>query len=298
MNPLEQAARNALENFRCLVVADLHVHDDPHDKTRLHRGIRLLHDLEKLAKQNDIRTIIVAGDMWHQKHGVNQRVLLALYRRLQAMKMHGYRIIWLRGNHEVTTKSHPHDTLMWLFAKVACTIVQPKIVATGAYAFYFLPWYLENPYKKYAKQLAHLAFRDRRPKVLISHVGLKDGYTSASNIQLPQPISVGDLYPEVYDLVLLGDYHAHQMVGDNALYLGSPVPHQHGDRDTVGAWLLSIGRNGVSVETMDLPSRHPDFRTWDLSDVGPEDRLWLGESYNENDFNRIIVPLELAEKTR
>ena len=281
-------------------MADPHIHEDPNDKTRLNRGIQLLKDCEVLAKRNGTRDIIVAGDMWHSKHGVNQRVLLAIYRQLHAMKMRGYRVLWLRGNHEVTTKSHPAESLMWLFTRVACPIITPKIVSTEAHVLYFLPWYQEGPYKSWAKHFAKIALRDKRRKVLISHVGLKEGYTSASNIQLPQPISVGDLFPDTYDLVLLGDYHAHQMLADNTLYLGAPVPHTFGDRDTLGAWLLTFEPHGgnTSIEVLDLPSRHPRYETWDLSGISGDATVWLGDTYNEFDRNRIRVPVELVDKVR
>lgn len=279
--------------MKFLAFGDYHLRDGfILGRPRLPVGERLLYDVWKHAALRGVKHVICAGDFLDKKNNPPLEVLLTLHRALkQAKEVLGLTVWWLRGNHETPDREAPNTSVMHLFADVAEIISTERVAVIDGTIFYFLPWYPEREFIRKAEQMATLAAADsRKAQVLIAHVGLNEGRTSASNIQLPTKVSVRHLHPDRYDLVLLGDYHMHQQVAENAFYLGAPIPHTFGDEGCRGIWLVDT--DDVSMESLAPISPVPRFNQWTVN--AASDLPLPG--YNAHDYNRIRVMPHLARR--
>lgn len=274
--------------MRLLATADLHLSDRiVNGRSRLEVGERLLLDIGALAVHHNVSHVVINGDLWDKKHGTPRAVLRVIYRCLKHMKYKmGLKVHWVRGNHETPDNSDCTDSMMQLFGEVCHAVIRPSILDLPDTRIFFLPWYPAQQFIKHAQDLAVKARgkRDKR-QVLFAHVGLREGRISPSNIQLPQRVSMTHLYPNFYDLVLLGDYHSHQMLSDSVGYMGAPIPHLFGDEGfSEGPWLVDTA--ALEMDTLELPNGYPKFRKWTLTGAGEV----TIPGYSVSDYNRIYAP--------
>lgn len=274
--------------MKILVSADLHCSDRiVNGRSRLDVGERLLMDIFRLAVHHKVRHVFLSGDVIDKKERTPRSVLRMVYRCLRHAKFKmGLIVHWIRGNHETPDNSECTDTLMTLFGEVCHTVIQPAILDLPDTRFFMLPWYPAGQFIKYAREFAKkVRLKKDKRNILLTHVGLKEGRISPSNIQLPQRVGISHLYTELYDLVLIGDYHAYQALADNVHYLGAPIPHLFGDEGfSEGPWLVDTAR--VEMETLDLPHGFPRFRSWTLT--GSDGVVLPG--YDVRDYHRITAP--------
>jgi len=233
--------------------------------------------------------MIFNGDLLHERVGTTVDCLLMVHEELGKFSVPVY---WVRGNHELTVYSKPHHTVMSLFDGVCSTVIDPRILRVPAGAIYFLPWYPADQYKHRARILAKESLLDSGTKVLVSHIGLNEGSPTASNTRVECGVSLSDLYPNSYDTVLLGDFHRRQYLRRNAMYLGCPHSHAHGDDVSNGIVLYDMIRKELSYVAMPEETKLPRHISLtynsptDFSEVDPED------------FTRIHCPASLAELVR
>lgn len=284
-----------LDSTSMIVTGDLHTRDSPFADD-LSIGEQLLEDLCKLAVKHRARCIVLNGDVWHQKDGVNATVLLALRNKFAALKRtYGIPFVWVRGNHEAPWRTNPEFTLMSLFDSVCHTVITPSVLQNDNHIIYLLPWYPGKSFRKLLHNITRKALKESRRKIIIAHVGVTEGTVSPSNYRIQQEVSVRDFCPDLFDYIILGDYHAHQYLGGrkNVLYLGAPIPLTFGDTSNVGPWLLNIQPQPELIP-LELPSLYPKYITHEV--LKPED-LSI-PFYNERHRNRIRCPLSLRARVK
>ena len=250
---------------RYLVIFDPHAQNQPEHKLATYR--QLMRETTELAQELKCDYVVCAGDLWHEKYGVNPDVLVMLYHELACAKFEaGVEWIFLRGNHEIAAKSFPHRTMLSLFAECAMVVVEPKVLAGVAsngktHQLYMLPWYLPETYIKHAANLAANAnVSTANHKVLVSHIGLNEGQLSPSNYyRAPQRVFLNHLREKNYNLVLLGDYHMYQVMSARTMYGGAPIQHAFGDAPDQGLWLLDLTGDRAEVTNVPLRKRYPYY---------------------------------------
>ena len=247
--------------MRAILTCDIHARSIPSWRTPYSR--RLLREISSKALSLGCDTVICAGDLWHEKHGVNPELLQIIYEELERSADNGVPWILLRGNHEIGLKSKPHETLLTLFSGIATIAVRPRKLVWNDTSVYFLPWYLGDQYRLLSQTLAKATVSDSSSKkILISHIGLNEGFVSPSNCyRVPQKVSLKDLHPECYNLVFLGDYHTTQHLGDRTMYGGSPIALQFGDAPDQGVWLLDTDGPEVSLQNVPLSGPYPKYKS-------------------------------------
>lgn len=275
--------------MRLIGISDLHLSSKTVlGRPRLSVGAQFLADLIVLAKQHGVSQIAFLGDTVDSK--TDMQALLLLHRFLGAVKKNGIDVILLGGNHENVLRSDPANSVLALLDGMADVILLPQIRRFPYVTVFCAPWAREETFIGNAEKLAAVAAQTPGHKILLAHVGLKEGRINASNIEIPRRVSVKHLHADLYDLVLLGDYHVHQQVASNVYYLGAPYQHQFGDEGTVGPWLVDT--DDGSMEALDLPNPAPSFRQWRM-DVD----LVEGD-FNVRDYHRIYTTAQLAERVR
>lgn len=285
-----------LQNF--LITGDTHARHGPYDDD-LSISEQLLWDLGKLAKSNLCSTLILNGDVWHLKNWKEKHnkgfteVLLMLYRVLLGLRLQGLNVVWIRGNHEITDRLRPHHTLMSLFSRVCNVVIRPQKIETKSTVIWCIPWYPGPVYKRILKEVCKQALTETRRKIIVSHIGVKEGVVSASNYRIDQEVGTKDFCPHLFDYIILGDYHSHQYLDTNVLYLGAPIPLNFGDTGNVGPWCLRLS-GSCTLQPLVLPSIYPQYDKYVLKD---KQNLVLS-SYNRNNRNSIKCHVSVAAQVQ
>jgi hypothetical protein len=228
--------------MKIIASGDLHIgtrHTDtyPHLDRRIISS-RVLYDMIYLCRKYDARTMILDGDVV-DKAFPDLQTLLEIVWALQEARVHGITVYWIRGNHEVYLTSHLAVNVMHLYGSLCEVVSDPRSIVTSTTAILMIPWLPDDgAMKRLYEEAAMLVAAEKRNTLLFTHVALREGRLSASNKMLAQPISIVDLHPEVWNAIFLADYHAHQMLADNACYMGAPVAHTFGDDSIVGPWVI------------------------------------------------------------
>lgn len=270
--------------MRCLITADLHA--NRRLPGNLDYSMRIYQDLGYLADAHGLDTIILAGDILDAKYAFDLELLLRLRAELLALKAKGRNVIILPGNHDKPRPAEPDYTSLALLQDVATVLFQPWIHRGKDFTLVLMPWFPPEQFKTLLRAYTLEVMGDQNPKFLISHVGLNEGKVSPSNRSVEQPVRLEDLHPHVYTEIYLGDYHAHQQVSRNCMYVGSPIPHTYGDWNNVGVWIVDLPGGHRSSG---MPSRYPEFKRWKIQTK--EDLPLPG--YDTRDRHRVEAPLEL-----
>lgn len=287
--------------FRALVSADIHANSNTIlGKPRLPVCRRLFAALIEKSVGHKCSHIFLLGDVWHAKHPAPE-VVLAVYEFLENAKAKGLKVVILLGNHDVYQPGEENKSLLRIFdSGLAQVVDRPRVSRLeGPVDIYMLPWYESDTYKQHLKQMKKEAYKSRqagRKAFLFTHVGLSEGKPSLSNFQPPQRVSTTDIDPNLWDLVLMGDYHMHQKLAPHAMYLGSPVPHTFGDEGNVGFWVLACGPEvleGYRLSPVPVGDWVPRFDRFVIDDL-----KGLHVPYKKENYTRIECAPELYEKVR
>jgi DNA repair exonuclease SbcCD nuclease subunit len=271
---------------RVLVAADLHISDRVvMGRPRLPVYMDMLQQMWGIASREKVDAIVFAGDVIDNKNKPPMEVLLSIHDALWHAPVDVY---WLRGNHESPSKEDPDRSIITLFSRDALLSKVHSVVFSpwpalrhkeGDRPIMFLPWYPAEEYKRHAAHYTKLAqgWRKETGKkpILITHVGLKEGSTSPSNFHPPSSVSVADLSPEDWAVIICGDYHAHQFVAKNVFYTGAPIPHNFGDFNIKGVWIVDSEK--LEIKAVPLTG-FPRFVQWDMTEQ-PDKPTWKEEDY-------------------
>lgn len=252
--------------MKVVLGADLHCtgRTDPEREM----SVRVLEDAFELAEREGAEAVWILGDFLHFKYGLECRLLLECNELIEYYEKRGIGFTCILGNHDEPWPNTPElSPLNLLRGQI---LSQPYVWHNRGTMYAFLPWSEPDTFKEQSKDLAIAARGHLGLKFLFSHVSLAEGYVSPSNFQADSQIRMGDLYPDVWDKVFLGDYHSHQHVGTKITYLGAPIPRTFGDHNNCGYWLLDIRNNGTWYFTnLGLVSKFPQYSQLTIGPAGP-----------------------------
>lgn len=279
-----------------LVTADVHVSDRVvQNRPRLPVYAKLLDRIRATALQRDCEHVVIIGDFIDQKNKMPRDVYLLVYDFLTKCKQEGLTVHWVRGNHETPSRTNPEmDCLMRLFDRVCQVYTRPGHIKVGDRQILFLPWYPREQYLRYI-EMAIKQFDDG--SILFTHIGLREGQTSPSNYYPRGDVTVNDLHPEKWSIVLCGDYHAHQKLAPNVAYCGAPIAHNYGDWNIKGLWLLNVntdpGDFRVKTSAVSLAD-FPQFYQYEIATLPINAEIVV----NNKDYTRCYVASHLIESFR
>lgn len=272
---------------RIVCAADIHIREKPY-KNDLALGLRLLDDLATLAKKEKASHIVIPGDLFHSKTP-SFTVLTSVYDKLDEIRKSGIVVYWIRGNHDLAIKSDPHNTIMKLFSRVCKTIIKPYIIENEYQLLVFMPWYPGPEFRGIMKKINAKAAACSKQRVLFAHIGVKEGEVS-DNFRVNQEVGTNDFAEDLWDIIILGDYHRHQWVTDKVVYLGCPIPLNFGDNaKQYCPWLLNLTPY-AELKELRLPHRYPRYQTYEIS------KPTIIAGYDPNDRNLIRCPIDQAEE--
>lgn len=214
--------------MRHIIIADLHLAAYSSDRfidgipEKLFFIMKTLYNITDYAKENEIRSIIIAGDIIHTKaiiHSIAQSQLLD----------------WIRKNRELTFKiidgNHDHSSKSGNgVSALKCLDSEPNVMiyhqTTEDDKFYFVPW---NP-----DTMINDIKKGSKTKILIGHLGVTEAKLN-SGISIISDIKLKDF--SKYPICFLGHYHKPQDLG-NVIYVGSPTILDFGEKDDVKRFIV------------------------------------------------------------
>jgi len=236
--------------MRIAATADIHLTNfsqDPIDKKsslpeRLSGLDNSLRFMFGYCRKEEITTIIIAGDLFHNKGVIyvdSLNIFLDILSDYADIK-----VILISGNHDLTSKSQDGKSA------IRSLKYHPNI------EYITQPWnelfntpeennILFIPYNnKMVEQI-----KKGKADILISHFGLNEGVLN-SGISVVADIAMKDLIGK-YKLVILGHYHAAQEIfkgGTSLYYCGSPIQLDWGEANEDKRFLV------FDNETLDVKS--------------------------------------------
>lgn len=281
--------------MRALCTGDTHVKTGPTNEKKT--GQMLLDSIYKTAKREACDCIVINGDLWDEKHGVNYEVLMMVKNWfLQVSRTHT--IYYIRGNHEVSIKSRPEQSLVDLFSNLRPNIHvinEPQVIQLPQHnaCVWMIPWFPPEDWIEYCKVAAEQARNATwaSKRLLFSHIGLSEGTVSPSNTYtVNQKTRVEHLHSECYHSVLLSDYHIRQRLNSRVEYMGAPIPLAHGDVADQGVWVVDLTLPTITLTNVTLEGQElfPKYKVYELH--SPGEIACLIDS--PNNYVKVKVPTE------
>jgi DNA repair exonuclease SbcCD nuclease subunit len=237
--------------MKILMTADIHAdigYSRP-KKERMYYIEQLFEDIVALSEEHNVGHLYILGDLWTPKYEIKREIIKPLHSILNKTTC---QITYLTGNHDY------HNKFMYdLFPGRLVDKVEIREQDHGV-TFIFLPWVPDPlPEIEYIKNAIKGINSDY---YLFTHYPLKEGRPSLDQ-KINVPLSIKDLHSELFNAVFIGDYHEHQIINENIVYLGSPFPLDYNAVEgNHFVWLFDTKEQEITE--LELPSRYPQFKQY------------------------------------
>jgi len=214
------------------------IEDETNLPERLHSLKTVLDNIAKYCVENNIRVLIIGGDILHGKsiiHARAQDVMLDYFTYWSDL----IRFYVIDGNHDLSGKGHSVVSALKPLRYIPSVTWIPFDETARIGDILFVP---------YGPNMVNV-IKNTTATVLVSHFGLSEGMLN-SGISIVSDISLKDLKGK-YDLVLLGHYHKPQEIIDKDIalyYVGSPIQLDWGEKNDEKRFLV------VDTETCEVDS--------------------------------------------
>lgn len=225
--------------------ADLHVGANRSFPGYLRRQEEMFDSIFDVAYDNNIDTVVIAGDIFHDPDTTTAAETEMVAKKLLAYDAAGFHILMIPGNHDLVdatghTAIHYLDMLTKHGKFRNSVITETTTYVTIRDTVFCLLWHRKNHFKEDA-HAAVTAFRGSSLSVPHDHfvmvvhetirgsqTDVRDGRTSSGFHELEKGEEAPDeSLPVTY--WALGDIHKPQGVAKNAFYSGSPLQTRFGD---------------------------------------------------------------------
>ena len=251
--------------MRAIFASDLHAHtwrpyasvDSKGRNTRLMDLIDVVGQIVDMAVERKVSDVFVGGDVFHVKRHVPVQAAVLMYEAFANGKDRGVTWHIIPGNHDTVVGDTGAETTPLILQDVARVYQGPQVDKSRR--FVFVPWGDQEKVKLFLKDL-------RGEWDLLLYHGETDGaYVGPTDYPLPlsSRISLKDLRPEIFRLVMMGHLHRRQRVGgskSNAWYIGNPLPKDAGERE-VDKGVIFVDGDEMKI----LQTRHPTFVSVDVT---------------------------------
>lgn len=295
--------------MRFVISGDWHLSGYTNDKKapksnlseRLHYIKEAMYSLIEYCKINNINTIVVAGDILHNKsiiHTIAQSVLLIFLRDNPDIHF-----IILDGNHDLEGKGN----------KVVSALMsidnEPNVTRIGTENGMYKDEVNDILYVPYSSKMIDI-IKNNSAKYLISHFGLNEGMLSSGQ-SIVADLSIIDLAKK-YEIVILGHYHKPQEITKDDItvyYTGSLIQLNWNDKNEEKRFL------DVESETNEITSTPTSgYRQYIELEITEENKLEVlkearrlkedghlinirkEEKFDTDDFEEEFVIVDRTEK--
>ena len=195
--------------MKILITCDLHVQEGIYTDICLD----YLNFLDDYCSKNDIKTIVIAGDVFEKSSKIKNESFLPLFFKFMELKEKGYNIIILLGNHDIYNVDN--DSLVEAFCPFAKVIKTTEDISFNDRELTFLP---------YTKDIRDIP---EKGDVLITHLSIAN-FRFDNNYHVNEKIAFEENLFENFNKVFTGHFHKPQERG-NIIYPGSPYQMNFGE---------------------------------------------------------------------
>ncbi len=292
--------------MKAICIADIHLSGFSQDKIidnlpeRLHEKKKVLNNISQYAIDSGIKTIIIAGDILHNKsiiYTIAQDFLID-YIRESALK--GLKFIIIDGNHDLSGKGKiVSSALKSLDNFENVTMIHyDKILKIDNVLF--VPYSIDLPE----------IIKSNKSKYLISHFGLNEAQLN-SGISIVSEVGIKDLSGR-YNYVILGHYHNPQNIkggGVEIYYTGSITQNDWGEKNEIKRFLV-IDTDSDIIDSIPIEGYKQHFelsitketkdevlsRARDLKNQGHEVKFQKSEFFDTDDIEKEFIVVDKTEK--
>lgn len=246
-----------------LIIGDLQA-----KRENLQECVSLFAQIESLAKERNINTVVFLGDMLERRGLIEAECLNTLFSYFSSSNLHHYIVC---GNHDQISTHNDSTALEPLKALKNVNIYdEPGQLGN----ILFMPYY-RNP-KGFLYDITLWLPRLPNTPILLCHQGIKE-FTIGSGYTEDEAVNVSDL--KAFKLVVAGHYHT-PMNKANVVYLGSPFSHSFGESN-------EEKRLGIlNTETVELEYIPTNFRKHMTYTLGVNDPL---PAIDDKNLYRFII---------
>lgn len=226
--------------------------------------------IRQYAKAHNIKHVIVAGDLFHDRQSLNTEVLNAVYDQLLLAKNDKQEWYCFPGNHDMHLKNSWQINSLHVLTNVLNVIEGINKFTIGSQTFHVLPFiHYESKYMEALAEVDKLAKPD---DILLTHIGINKAILNVCFVL--QNWSLVDLESTKFFRVYVGHFHCQQQVG-KSFYPGSPIPFRF-DEGVVdhGFYVYDLqSREHEFVKIFDICSEYSKYRPPDYLTIVDEDLL-------------------------
>lgn len=207
-----------------MVITDLHL-----DINNIEIVRKIVHQSIDIAKQLQLTTLFVGGDVFTSRKSQFLAVLLAWNDILDYAQQQGIYIVAIPGNHDKADYTSKESYLDIYQEHENFELVRDyRSFELGKYTLHLVPFFDEaSTYTNYLK----LAKPKGDYDILLTHIAV-NGVRNNDGSQVEQGIGKSSF--SKYFKVLVGHYHDIQQVGKNIHYIGSIRQKDYGEDDQKG----------------------------------------------------------------
>ena len=255
--------------------------------------------IRNYAHENNIDTVLVLGDLFHDRVNLNIKVLHGVYSFFEETDdKFEQQWVCFPGNHDMFLKNSWDINPLRPLNRLITVIEDISSITLGGVKFWILPFiHYETAYMSVLKKLEDQC---EEGDILLTHVGVNGASLNACFLLKYWDIVTFSKSP--FHRVYAGHFHCHQQVGEKVWYPGSPIPFKFDEG------LVEHGFFVFDTETRDhefIPtfgsasedeqkSRPPDFVTINDDDMdnldfssGNKVRVALDREHTENELSEI-----------
>jgi DNA repair exonuclease SbcCD nuclease subunit len=229
--------------MRCLVFADLHLSEE-----RLRDQQKLLHFIAKCAFRYEVKTVVFAGDAFHDRRAVPVVCSNLLFEFVHLLNDNDVGFCAIAGNHDRPfdgSETSALANLKYLSAK--------NVIVSGVEPFFFHELALV-PFTESMKMKKNFfeVVKRKKEKYVVTHAPFNIGIKEYEKSKVT--MSVFEKFPSV-KRVIAGDFHTPLKKG-KLIYVGAPMDFNFGDAGCLRrVLLLDTEREEIKF----LPTLYPHF---------------------------------------
>ena len=237
-------------------ISDIHLGVHQNAQTWHNIALDFARWLDTTLKEQNIKDIIIAGDIFHNRHEIGVNTIHCAYEFFDILK--NYNIVTITGNHDCYYKDKSDINSISILDgyKNVTVYKEPTTKNINGKVFCFCPW---------GAPIEQISSCD----VLVGHFEILNFKMNAHKV-CDHGLESESLLDKA-KLVITGHFHCRDhrkySKGKSILYLGSPYELDFGDRDQIkGVTILDT--NDLSVELIEnnITPKHKKIKISDLVD--------------------------------
>ena len=247
-----------------LLASDIHADEyrafakyDKGMNSRLHYILDALAQLREYALENDVKEILLGGDLFHKRGVISTPVYYYVHDALSLFEREGIRVYSIVGNHDQAVRSGETHSLKGLPIEVVerAGVLYLDNLKVGCVSFC-------ETNREFLTRLQGIA-TEETPDAYLIHHGIRGAKFSGDEILSKDLVTIEDIRAIVGDdvWVFSGHYHIYQQMDPLSYYIGSLLPKDFGDVSQKG-FLSWDGK-----EVRQIESRAPRFVTVNANEL-------------------------------